>query len=73
MDKFKIGDAVQLKSGGPKMIVNGTLSGDLLRCTWFAGLENREANFSPDALRYFQEPESSPPSHPPKSKDFDFS
>jgi len=34
---FKVGDVVQLKSGGPKMTVTEELTDGKLRCAWFAG------------------------------------
>jgi len=34
---FKVGDVVQLKSGGPKMTVTEELTDGKLRCVWFAG------------------------------------
>jgi uncharacterized protein YodC (DUF2158 family) len=45
-NKFKLGDVVQLKSGGPKMTVNQLLGRDnqLLGCSWFLG------TFNPDAV-----------------------
>jgi uncharacterized protein YodC (DUF2158 family) len=45
-NKFKLGDVVQLKSGGPKMTVNRLLGADnqLLGCSWFLG------TFNPDAV-----------------------
>jgi uncharacterized protein YodC (DUF2158 family) len=36
MDRFKVGDIVQLKSGGPKMTVTSIGNGsDMVECTWF--------------------------------------
>ena len=45
-NQFKLGDVVQLKSGGPKMTVNQLLGRDrqLLGCSWFLG------TFNPDAV-----------------------
>ena len=40
MKKFKIGDVVQLASGGPKMKMNGAEhegSTSIIECVWFAG------------------------------------
>lgn len=46
MDKFEIGDVVQLKSGGPKMtIIEITPDKSRLLCTWFAGGNNKQASF----------------------------
>ncbi|OWK26281.1 hypothetical protein AJ87_02840 [Rhizobium yanglingense] len=46
---FKIGDIVQLKSGGPKMTVVAQTT-DLFYTSWFAGAKNEKAHFHPDAL-----------------------
>ena len=35
-EDFKVGDVVQLKSGGPKMTVN-RVDGDEISCEWFEG------------------------------------
>jgi uncharacterized protein YodC (DUF2158 family) len=54
---FKVGDIVQLKSGGPKMAVVGTGSddrdGSSVTCIWFAGSEGRKQKgaFRASALR----------------------
>ena len=34
---FKVGDLVQLRSGGPKMTVTEELTDGKLRCAWFTG------------------------------------
>jgi uncharacterized protein YodC (DUF2158 family) len=53
---FKIGEIVQLKSGGPKMTVieiaegNMTIRAGQIRCSWFAGAKNETGWFPPDAL-----------------------
>jgi uncharacterized protein YodC (DUF2158 family) len=50
--KFKVGDIVQLKSGGPKMTVESTESyGDKsIECAWFAGAKREHSVFHPDIL-----------------------
>lgn len=49
--KFKVGDIVQLKSGGPKMTVTDDESvGGFVRCSWFAGAKLNHGAFTPDAL-----------------------
>jgi len=49
--KFKVGDIVQLKSGGPKMTVTDDASvGGFIRCNWFAGAKLNHGSFTPDAL-----------------------
>lgn len=54
MAQFKVGDIVELKSGGPKMTVTATPSGGsrtpLYKCSWFAGAKSEESWFPPDAL-----------------------
>jgi uncharacterized protein YodC (DUF2158 family) len=40
---FKVGDVVELKSGGPRMIVTATATGNKLRCSWFAGTKHNSA------------------------------
>ena len=35
MTEFKIGDVVQLKSGGPEMTVTQVASSETLACAWF--------------------------------------
>jgi len=35
-EAFKVGDLVQLKSGGPAMTVEAVLLGGALRCQWFS-------------------------------------
>lgn len=51
MNKFKEGDIVQLKSGGPKMTVcDPAPSGKHFRCKWFSGSRLEEGHFPEDAL-----------------------
>lgn len=51
MFKLKIGDVVMLKSGGPRMTVNGFFPdrGDV-RCTWAQGCQVLSERFFEDAL-----------------------
>ena len=51
MAQFKVGDVVQLKSGGPKMTVNTVLSLERVKCTWFEGSKQVEGVFGQDALQ----------------------
>lgn len=56
--KFNPGELVQLKSGGPKMVVekwNGM--NNAYSCSWFAGPKHNKTLFSEDALQHFQEEE----------------
>lgn len=59
--KFKPGDVVQLKSGGPAMTISeittnydGNLSG--YRCEWFKGASNERAHFAEDTLQTYVAP-----------------
>ena len=55
MSKYKIGDKVKLKSGGPVMTVHETnviiakYRGNL-RCQWFAGKKLEEGYFPDESL-----------------------
>ena len=51
-EQFKIGDVVQLKSGGPSMTVSGK-SGEQLACQWYTGAEYGYSTsyFAPETLR----------------------
>jgi uncharacterized protein YodC (DUF2158 family) len=50
--KFKVGDLVVLKSGGPVMVVTDVplLDGTLCYCTWFSGKKNENAGFPQEVL-----------------------
>ena len=47
--KFKAGDIVQLRSGGPTMTVDSEGKSDI-SCYWFAVAELRSGKFSPASL-----------------------
>lgn len=49
---FKVGDIVQLKSGGPKMTVTNTNTGskDVIHTSWFAGSKKEAGAFPVQAL-----------------------
>jgi uncharacterized protein YodC (DUF2158 family) len=49
-NQIKKGLVVRLKSGGPKMTVRKFHASDLWVCTWFAGDELKEGNFTPAQL-----------------------
>jgi len=53
--ELKIGDVVQLKSGGPTMTIESIdKSGDSIHCQWFAGDKFDKllaGYFSPDSLQ----------------------
>ena len=60
--KFKPGDIVQLKSGGPAMTVesihtdslSGTFKGYF--CEWFKGASKERAHFTEDTLQIYVAP-----------------
>ena len=53
-EKFKIGDIVQLKSGGPKMTVTQVLE-RVVHTAWFAGSKKESGAFPFDAVMIYQE------------------
>jgi uncharacterized protein YodC (DUF2158 family) len=53
-DKFKIGDIVQLKSGGPKMTVTSVLE-KVVHTAWFAGSKKEAGVFPFDAIATYQD------------------
>ena len=59
MTKYKVGDVVQLKSGGPLMTIsslpNLAMEKTDYGCTWFNGKKRESARFEEEIL---QEPES---------------
>jgi uncharacterized protein YodC (DUF2158 family) len=58
MTKFKEGDIVQLKSGGPKMTVTGFSTSGYLYCKWFAGSKLQDGSFNPESLEAVKEEET---------------
>ena len=61
---FKVGDTVQLKSGGPDMTVTriGMAGGEpLVWCAWFEGTKDAYGLFPPDALKTAPEVLKTPP------------
>lgn len=57
--QFKVGDVVQLKSGGPKMTVVGTeIEGAkvLVTCQWFDGTKLATEVIIAEALREYKVP-----------------
>jgi uncharacterized protein YodC (DUF2158 family) len=50
MPQFRVGDVVQLKSGGPDMTVSHILPSGNMFCVWFDGSEKREETFPPEGL-----------------------
>lgn len=42
--EFKVGDVVQLKSGGPKMTIMQVYDEEMCQCTWFDGPSQLKGN-----------------------------
>jgi len=58
MARFKKGDTVQLKSGGPKMTIeNDNAYGGNVTVVWFAGSKMESKNLDPESLQPFVEPD----------------
>jgi uncharacterized protein YodC (DUF2158 family) len=59
MTEFKVGEIVQLKSGGPRMTVrNGDVGGEV-QCQWFAGSKLDSGFFPRESLMRVEEGEKS--------------
>ena len=55
-EKFKAGDLVQLKSGGPKMVVEQFQDyREYYECTWFSGAKHNSQKFKEEALVAYEE------------------
>ncbi|MDA2937027.1 DUF2158 domain-containing protein [Acidobacteria bacterium AH-259-A15] len=52
--KFKSGDIVKLKSGGPNMTVDSYVASHI-RCSWFAGNKLQMGSFEEDSLERVEE------------------
>jgi uncharacterized protein YodC (DUF2158 family) len=67
-NKFKVGDVVQLKSGGPLMTIAsiGIASSQeqLASCIWFEGSKKNNGNFLASVLMAM-------PSEPPQAQPYD--
>jgi uncharacterized protein YodC (DUF2158 family) len=50
-NSLKVGDIVQLKSGGPKMTVTDIYQDGRVGCVWFVGADQKEGTFPPDAVQ----------------------
>jgi uncharacterized protein YodC (DUF2158 family) len=56
---FKVGDTVQLKSGGPRMTVTSVgneFGQPIVWCAWFDGTMQRSDHFPIDAVKDSPEP-----------------
>jgi uncharacterized protein YodC (DUF2158 family) len=51
MPQFRVGDVVELKSGGPEMTVSFILPTGKVFCVWFDRSEKMEETFPPEALQ----------------------
>lgn len=56
-DKFKAGDLVQLKSGGPKLTLESIESSGWVYVTWFAGSKHERARVRSETIQLYVEPE----------------
>jgi len=55
-NKFKAGELVQLKAGGPKMVVEEWVTyGESYSCTWFSGAKHNHQRFKEEALQPYEE------------------
>lgn len=55
MSNCKVGDVVQLKSGGPQMTVSETNDSEMLECTWFdSSNELKTAFFKSDVVEEYK-------------------
>ncbi|WP_287306371.1 DUF2158 domain-containing protein [Mesorhizobium sp.] len=58
-DDFTVGDEVQHRTGGKKMIYTGkSMVGEAI-CEWFDGARRQQETFAFVALKKFEEPSSS--------------
>ena len=48
---FRVGDEVELKSGGPMMTVQDITPDDMVVCVWFDQNESKERAFKSDTLK----------------------
>lgn len=55
-NNFKVGEVVQLKSGGPAMTVDELASSVRYRCVWFKGASREQGTFAEDTLVKFTPP-----------------
>lgn len=56
--KFKLGDTVQLKSGGPSMTISSVSEQDPGKyyCIWFKGASRETSNFPEETLKHYESP-----------------
>ncbi|HSR74783.1 MAG TPA: DUF2158 domain-containing protein [Sulfurovum sp.] len=54
MSNFKVGDLVQLKSGGPVMTIKEISGAESILCVWFKDVELVSDNFFQETLEIFK-------------------
>lgn len=55
-EKFQPGDIVQLKSGGPKMVIERWQNHNhSYKCTWFAGAKHNSEEFEEASINLYEE------------------
>ena len=57
--EFKVGNVVQLKSGGELMTVTRIYDNGTIGTNWQSGGKNHEGEYPADALELYQEPSQS--------------
>ncbi|MQW34927.1 DUF2158 domain-containing protein [Sinorhizobium meliloti] len=63
-ERIRLGEIVQLKSGGPKLTVNDAGSSSFVWTSWFAGSKNERARFHVQSLQTARdEPQEMTASH----------
>lgn len=58
--KFNAGDLVELKAGGPKMVIERVIApysggGYKYECTWFSGAKHNSQIFTEESLSAFED------------------
>jgi uncharacterized protein YodC (DUF2158 family) len=73
MPELKVGDVVQLKSGGPKMTIANTKSNPAgILCVWFDDTEPKSSRFPPETLQPVKKsPKKSSPRRPKRKLPLD--
>lgn len=54
-ERYKIGDIVRLKSGGPRMTVNQIYDSGNVYCQWFAGNKLNSGGFEPNTIYHVKD------------------
>jgi uncharacterized protein YodC (DUF2158 family) len=61
--KYKVGDIVELSSGGPDMTVSDIDPDGVINCVWFVGDKKEASSFRSEAIQYSTKPAGSPANH----------